>query len=331
MRIDLFAHFTTQEFRQAYLAIPLGAKGRRLDPIAIRTFVQAQRTTDIDVLWDMEQRLRVLDRYGIDLQVLTLCFPMVGGLEPEAELRLARLANDGLAEIVQRYPHRFLGVATLPFSSPVEALREFDRCVDSLGFKGFQISSNVNGTLLDAPELFPIYERAAQRGLPMWMHPTTPVMLDLVGTKGNADLLFGWHMYTSLALFRLVIGGVLEKLPQLKVIVHHLGAGMVPYFIERLDGLLPAGQGELPITQPPSHYWKSMYHDTAAVDANAFTCGFNVFGPDHVVFATDYPYGRNKGEYFLESRRRFVDQAQIDAETRQKIYEENAKALLHLG
>jgi predicted TIM-barrel fold metal-dependent hydrolase len=138
-----------------------------------RTFVQAQRTTDIDVLWDMEQRLYVLDRHGIDLQVLTLCFPMVGGLEPEEELRLARLANDGLAEIVQRYPHRFLGVATLPFSSPAEALREFDRCVDSLGFKGFQISSNVNGTLLDSPELFPIYERTAQRGLPMWIHPTT--------------------------------------------------------------------------------------------------------------------------------------------------------------
>jgi len=173
MRIDLFAHFTTQEFRQAYLSIPLGAKGRRLDPLAIRTFVQAQRTTDIDVLWDMERRLSVLDRYGIDLQVLTLCFPMVGGLEPEEELQLARLANDGLAEIVQRYPHRFLGVATLPFSSPAEALHELDRCVDSLGFKGFQISSNVNGTLLDAPELFPIYERAAQRGLPMWIHPTT--------------------------------------------------------------------------------------------------------------------------------------------------------------
>jgi aminocarboxymuconate-semialdehyde decarboxylase len=173
MRIDLFAHFTTQEFRQAYLSIPLGTKGRRLDPLAIRTFVQAQRTTDIDVLWDMEQRLHVLDRHGIDLQVLTLCFPMVGGLEPEEELRLARLANDGLAEIVQRYPHRFLGVATLPFSSPAEALREFDRCVDSLGFKGFQISSNVNGTLLDSPELFPIYERTAQRGLPMWIHPTT--------------------------------------------------------------------------------------------------------------------------------------------------------------
>src|SRR3989441_4134276 len=331
MRIDLFTHFNTQEFRQAYLSIPLGAKGRRLDPIAIRTFVQAQRTTDIDVLWDIEQRLTVLDRYGIDPQVLTLCFPMVGGLEPEEELRLARLANDGLAEIVQRYPHRFLGVATLPFSSPAEALREFDRCVDSLGFKGFQISSNVNGMLLDAPELFPIYERAAQRRLPMWIHPTTPVTLDLVGTKGNADLLFGWPLDTSLALFRLVIGGVLEKLPQLQVIVHHLGAGLIPYFIERLDGLLAAGQGELPITKPPSHYWKSMYHDTAAVDANAFACGFNAFGSDHRVFATDSPFGRNKGEYFLESRRRFVDQAQIDAETRQKIYEENAKALLHLG
>lgn len=330
MRIDLFAHFNTQEFRQAYLSIPLGGKGRRLDPMAIRTFVQAQRTTDIDVLWDMEQRLKVLDRHGIDLQVLTLSFPMVGGLEAEEELRLARLANDGLAEIVQRHPDRFLGVATLPFSWPAEALRELDRCVDGLGFKGFQISSNVNGSLLDAPELFPLYERAAERRLPVWIHPTTPVTLDVVGTRGNADLLFGWPMDTSLALLRLVIGGVLERLPDLKVIVHHLGAGLIPYFIERLDGLLPAGQGELPITKPPSHYWKSMYHDTAAVDANAFAYGLSVFGPDHVVFATDYPYGRNKGEYFLESRRRFVDEAKIDAADREKIYEDNARKLLHL-
>jgi len=73
-----------------------------------------------------------------------------------------------------------------------------------------------------------------------------------------------------------------------------------------------------------------MYHDTAAVDANTFACCFNVFGADHVVFATDYLYGRNKGEYSLESRRRFVDEAQIDAEARQKIYEVNAKVLLHL-
>ncbi len=331
MRIDLFTHFNTQEFRQAYLSIPLGAKGRRLDPIAIRTFVQAERTTDIDVLWDMAQRLKVLDRYGIDLQVLTLSFPMVNGLEPEEELRLARLANDGLADIVQRYPDRFLGVATLPFSSLPEAMREFDRCVDSLGFKGFQISSNVNGRLLDAPELFPLYERAVQRGLPMWVHPTTPVTLDLIGTKGNADLLFGWPMDTSLALLKLAIGGVLERLPNLKVIVHHLGAGLIPYFIQRLDGMLPASQGELPITKPPSYYWKSMYHDTAAVDANAFACGLEVFGPEHVVFGTDYPYGRNKGEYFLESRRRFVDEAKIDAGDCKKIYEDNARQLLLLA
>ena len=74
-----------------------------------------------------------------------------------------------------------------------------------------------------------------------------------------------------------------------------------------------------------------MYHDTAAVDANAFACGFNVFGADHIVFATDYPYGRNKGECFLEARRRFVDEAQIDAEARQKIYEGNTRQLLHLA
>jgi len=330
MRIDFFSHFTTQEFKDAYLSILPGAKGRLTDPLSIRTLEQGERTTNIDVLWDMEQRIKVLDKHGVDMQVLTLSFPMVAGLEPEEELRLAKLANDGLAAITHRYPDRFVGVATLPFSSPGEALKEFDRCLDDLGFRGFQIGSNVNGALLDAPELFPFYERAAERGVPVWLHPTTTVMLDVIGTKGNADLLFGWPMDTSLALFRLVIGGVMERLPNLKLVVHHLGAGMIPYFIERLDGLLAPNQTELPITKPPSYYWKSMFHDTAAIDANAFACGFNVFGPDHVVFGTDYPYGRDKGEYPLASRQKFLDEAKMDNADRRKIYEDNVRKLLNL-
>ena len=330
MRIDFFSHFTTQEFRDAYLSIPLGAKGRRPGPLPARTLEQARSTLGIDVLSDMPQRIKVLDKHGIDLQVLTLSFPMVAGLEPEEELRLAKLANDGLAEITHRYKDRFVGVGTLPFSSPAAALKEFDRCMNDLGFKGFQIGSNVNGALLDAPELFPFYERAAERGVPVWIHPTTTVMLDLIGTKGNADLLFGWPMDTTLALFRLVIGGVLERLPNLKLVVHHLGAGLIPYFIERLDGLLAPNQTDLPITKPPSYYWKSMFHDTAAVDANAFACGLNVFGPEHVVFGTDYPYGRDKGEYPLASRQKFLDEAKMDNADRRKIYEDNARKLLNL-
>ena len=331
MKIDLFSHFSTREFREAYFSIPLGGKGRRLDPLAIRTYTRGQIDTDIDVLWDVDQRIRILDRHGVDLQVLTLSFPMVNGLEPEQEIRLARLANDGLAEMISRYPDRLLGVATLPLSSPHEALKELDRCVESLGFKGFQVSSNVNGTYLDAPELFPVYERAAGRGLPMWIHPTTPVALDIIGTKGHMDLFFGWPLDTSIAIFKLVTAGVLERFPDLRVIVHHLGAGLVPYFIERLDAMFYQSRGDFSITKPPSHYWKAMYHDTAAIDADAFACGYRVFGPDHVVFAVDYPYGREKGEYFLESRRRIVDTADIGDEARQKIYDANARKLLKLA
>ena len=330
LRIDIFSHFFPHALREAYLGIPLGAQGRRLDANAIRTFIQAQRTTDIDVLWDIDQRIKVLDRYGIDLQVLTLAFPTVMGLEPEAEIRLARMANDGLADIIRKYPNRFIGVATLPLSVPSEALKEFDRSVDQLGFKGFQITSNINGMLLDAPQLFPIYERAARRGLPMWIHPTTPVTLDFIGTKANSELLLGWPIDTTIALFKLMIAGVLERLPTLKVIVHHLGAGTIPYFMERLDAIEP-GQDGVPITKPPSHYWKMMYHDTAAVGANAFMYGYGVWGEDHVVFGTDYPYGRNKGEQFVESRRQFLDKALIDESARRKIYEDNARKLLNLS
>lgn len=329
MRIDIFSHFSPKEFREAYFSVSPGKKGRLTDPISVRTFHGAQSSNELDPLWDVERRIKMMDRYGIDLQVLTLSYPMVNGLEPDQELRLAKLANDCLAEIISKRRGRFLGVATLPFSSPDAALQELDRSVDSLGFKGFQVSSNINGRPLDSPDLFPIYERAAARGLPMWIHPTTPVILDIIGTKGNIDVLFGWPMDTSIALVKLVTSGILEKLPGLKVIVHHLGAGMVPYFIERLDGL-NLQSGEPKLTKPPSHYWKMMYHDTAAIDANAFACGYRVFGPDHVVFGVDYPFGRGKGEYFLESRRKIVDGADIDESARRKIYEDNARKLLNI-
>lgn len=329
-RIDLFSHFCTQEFRAAYFAIPPGSEGRRPDPRAVHAFYQGQRTTNIDVLWDVDQRIKAMDRYGIDLQVLTMCHPMVDGLAPEPELQLARLLNDGLAEMIQKYPDRLLGVATLPFSSPDKALEEFDRCVDRLGFKGFQIGSNVNGLPLDSPQFFPLYARAASRGLPVWIHPTTPVTLDILGTKANVDLLFGWPLDTSIALLKLVIGGVLERFPDLKIIVHHLGAGMVPYFLERFDGMAGAPQGDWGLARPPSYYWKRMYHDTASVDANAFACGYQVFGPEHTVFATDYPYGREKGEYHLRSRREIIDNAALDDSARRKIYEDNARKLLNL-
>jgi aminocarboxymuconate-semialdehyde decarboxylase len=328
LRIDIFSHFSTRELREAYFSIAPGRKGRKSDPLSMRSFAGGKSATDIDVLWDIDQRVKVLDRYGIDIQVLTLSYPMLSGVEPEEELRLAKLANDSLAEMIKKYPGRFVGVATLPFSSPEEAVRELDRSVDTYGFKGFQVSSNINGLPLDSPHLFPIYETAQNRGLPMWIHPTTPLILDIIGTKANLDILFGWPMDTSIALVKLVTSGILEKFPTLKVIVHHLGAGMVPYFIERLDTLLD--RGDLGLSKPPSHYWKLMYHDTAAIGANAFTCGYNVFGEDHVVFGVDYPFGRNKGEQFLESRRKIVDNARIDESARRKIYEENARKLLNL-
>ena len=192
-----------------------------------------------------------------------------------------------------------------------------------------QISSNVNGMLLDAPELFPIYERAAQRGLPMWIHPTTPVMLDLVGTKGNADLLFGWPMDTSLALFRLIIGGVLEKLPQLKVIVHHLGAARCPTSSSASMASCRPVRVNYPSPDPQAttgsrcttirRRWMPMPSPAVSTSLALITLSLRRI---ILTGATK----RNAG-----ARRRFVDEAQIDAEARQKIYEGNTRQLLHLA
>src|SRR5438128_5661346 len=162
-----------------------------------------KRMRAIPVLVDLEQRFRIMDRYEGYAQVLTLASPPIEALAgPDATPELARLANDGMAELVAKHPDRSPGfVASLPMNNPDASLAEIDRAIDTLGATGVQIFSNVNGLPLDGPQFRALFDRMASLGLPIWLHPARPASFpDYPGeTRSRYDIwwAFGWPNETT--------------------------------------------------------------------------------------------------------------------------------------
>jgi aminocarboxymuconate-semialdehyde decarboxylase len=264
---------------------------------------------------------------------------------PQLSPELARLANDGMAEIAGRHPDRFPGfVASLPMNDPDAALLEIDRAIDQLGATGVQIFSNVAGRPLDLPEYRPIFARMAERDLPIWLHPARPASVaDYPGeSRSKFDIwwAFGWPYETSAAMARLVFSGLFDRHPDLKIITHHLGA-MIPFCEGRLAGGLDqlgsrsddaedgAALGRL--RRRPIDYFRMFYGDTALFGAwPAMQSGLAFFGADHVLFGTDMPFDPEKGPGFIRDTIAAMERLQATAEERERIYEGNARRLLRL-
>jgi predicted TIM-barrel fold metal-dependent hydrolase len=280
-------------------------------------------------------------------QVLTLSLPAIEFLAgPEESPALARLANDGMAEIVAARPDLFPAfVASLPMNNIPAALEEMDRAITKLGAKGIQIFTNVNGRPLDDPEFYPIFERSVKKyNLPIWLHPVrTSKFLDYPGeAKSKYEIwwLFGWPYETSACMARLVFSGVLQKLPDLRIITHHLGA-MAPYFEARI-GLGMDQMGARTVDEDygallrrlgkrPLDYFRMFYGDTAVNgSAPAIRCGLDFFGPDRVLFGTDCPFDPEGGPTFIRESIRAIDSLKLAAPVRNKVYYGNAVRMLRL-
>ena len=292
----------------------------------------------------LDERLRLIDRFPDYRQVLANSMPpleTLGG--PEATPELARLVNDGLAELCAKHTDHFAAfVASLPMNNPEAAVEEIDRVVTELGARGVQIFTNVNGRPLDEPAFFPIFQRMEEHDLPVWLHPVrTAAFSDystLERSKFAAFFTFGWPYETSLAMTHLVFSGLFEKLPAIKIIVHHMGA-MIPFFEGRVgigfeefvenmdDPELAAAQAGL--TRPAAEYYRMFYADTALFGAAAGTrCGIDYFGPERCLFATDAPFGR--GEVSIAATIRILEELDLSDGEREAILSGNAKRLLRL-
>jgi uncharacterized protein len=333
LKIDLFNHFFPKRFWDEFLTFSSGLKD------------MGKRVRNIPGIYDLDTRFRTMDEFGEYTQLLSLGSPPVEGLFNAGKAaEMARIGNDGLAELVQKYPQRFIGfISSLAMTSPDDAVKEVTRSVTQLGAKGIQLYTNVVGKALDEPEFLPVFEEAARLDVPIWLHPARaanfPDYLTEKKSKFEIWWTLGWPYETSTAMARMVFSGFYDRWPKLKIITHHMG-GMIPYFEGRVgygwdvlgSRTTDEGYEELlkSMKKRPIDYFRLFLADTALFGAKAATvCGLEFFGLDNVVFASDTPFEPKPGLYIRETIQ-VIESLDLTVDQKDQIFRRNAEKLLKI-
>jgi len=323
--IDLENHFIAPGLVEV-------AKKRTAPPFyrADANCIQMRPPTDSCVpvhatLTDLSLRLPVMDKYGIDVAVVSGA-PIVEYLDLSDGPDAARMANDQLCEQISRFPDRFRGFACVYSRDPDTAVKELERCRRELGFVGWLAFSNNGETPFDDPKLFPLLEAAAELGMPIYLHPAFSSYERLYGCgTGMAAGGMGFTVDTSIALVRLVMQGVFDRLPDLQVMAGHV-AEAVPYYLARLDNRTKPGPGmEVGKNlREPSYYFKHNIWATSAGNYTpaAFRCAQDVLGIERMLYGTDFPF------IPLPESSAVMDEIALTEPERRAFYGENAASLL---
>src|SRR6516165_2071144 len=331
--IDAFNHFFPKRIYELMLQSPAGQKDL------------GKRMRGIPALYDVEERLRVVDSFPDYTQVICLGMPAIDRLTgPDHSPEWARLGNDGLAEMVAKYPDRFVGyAASLPMNAPAAAAKEAERVLSN-GANAIQLHTNVDGAPIDQDKFLPIYEIIEKSGKPILLHPIrTREMADYrseTTSKYEICSVIGWPFETGAAMARLVFSGIMDRFPNLKVISHHLG-GIIPYFEGRVahswDQLGARTSDEdyslilKRLKKRPFDYFKAFYGDTALAGARAPPiCGLSFFGADHVLFASDCPFDKEKGRRYIRATIAVMESLDLPKEDMEKICHRNAETMFAL-
>lgn len=281
---------------------------------------------------DYEKHIEDMDFFNIDVQLLSLPAPSVDKMTNAKEaLRVSSLINDDLAKIIAVAPERFQGLATISMNDPELAVREIKRAFDKLGFKGITISSNTNGVFYDSPKYEKVFQTMEDYDAPVFIHPTEPVTSRVIGQDYKLVLIFGWPFDTTLSISRLVFSGMLRKFPRLKIIAAH-GGGMIPFFRGRMDILakIAAGGAQKIVEDKPSEACKRLYYDAALFDSDSLELLIKFAGADHVLFASDYPFGRNLGKSCYEESIKMMEKLNVSEREKELIAQGNAKKIFRI-
>jgi len=332
--IDAYNHFFPKRYYDALLETPAGTKDL------------GKRVRGIPALSNLDERRRVVGMFEDYAQLLSLGLPAVERLwGPDKAPEMARIGNDGLAEIVERHPDQFVGYsALLPMNVPEAAVREAERVLAN-GANAVQIASNVNGRPLDEPEFWPIFEVIAKSGKPILLHPARTREMPDYPTEKHSKYeicsVLGWPYETGVTLARLVFSGIMDRYPDLKVIAHHLG-GVIPYLEGRVghswDQLGARTSDEdyasllKRLKKRPYDYFKDFYGDTAVEGARAATvCGLDFFGAEHVLFASDCPFDKEKGPGYIRSTIAVIESLGLSAADKEHVCHGNARRMFGLA
>ena len=271
-------------------------------------------------------RIAAMDEAGIDLQIISENNPATQSLDAETAVKLARESNDVLHEAVRAYPDRFAGFATLPTPDPKAAADELERAVVKLGFKGAMIMGLTHGCFMDDKQFRPIFERAVALDVPVYIHPTPPLAAVQEAYFKEYPALavapLGFTLETLTHTVRLVVSGLFDEFPALKIIVGHLGEA-APYLMWRTNYLV---QERIPMPRSFADYYREHFWLTTsgAFSDAALTCAIAELGVERILFSVDWPFMNNA------AGRRWMDGAPVSDRDRALILGANARKLLKI-
>jgi predicted TIM-barrel fold metal-dependent hydrolase len=323
---------------EEHYTVPRIVAGISPDAIARRgfpgpDFVWAQ-TTKRNELADLgDTRLADMDASGITTQVLSVAGPGADLVPGQPGIDLARAYNDALAEACARHPTRYRGFAHLPMLAPEAAADELERAVKDLGFRGALVNGATDGRFLDDPVFEPILARAEKLDLPIYLHPGIPTEsvrnAYYDNLPGNFSFVlalsaWGWHADTAIHVLRLVLSGVLDRHPGLKIVIGHMGEAL-PFMLDRLDETTAATAKVLLRRSVRQTILDQVWITTSGFFTMVpFAAALMSFGVDRIMFSVDYPFASNV------RARAFLDALPVSPADRAKIAHGNADQLLRL-
>ncbi len=321
------SHTVNSKYMEVMLPLVSPAERARLE--GLQSFLINSLIGDMG-----EKRLAVMDAQGVDMQVLSYGNNSPQDLPANEAVPLCRQANNELAAAIKKHPTRFAGYAALPVSDPQAAAQELARTVNELGFVGASLNGNYGGRFFDEPEFFPVFKKAAELDVPVYLHPGFPneavadyyykgenipaVVSGIFGSFG-----YGWHVDVGIHMMRLIFSGIFNKLPNLKLITGHWGE-LVPYYFARIDEMIP--EAATGLGRPFSEIYKEHVYITPSgiVSKGPAMLAISEMGADHVLWAHDFPYVKRR------DIKDFLLGLPISREEKEKIAFKNAEKLLKL-
>ena len=330
MVIDIHAHYVPRDGQEMaaeigkrhHLKVEKDDRGRDVLTREGRLFLGPLKAE----FHDLDLRASIMDQQGVDMQTLSPAGSyFFYWMAPEESLEYARWFNNALAEAVNKNPHRFVALASVPMQDSTRAAVELERAMTKLGLRGAEIASNINGRYFDDAGFEPFWEAVQALDAVIFVHPNQVVGADRMRDYHLANLI-GNPTDTSLALAKCIFGGVLERFPRLKFLLAHAG-GFLPYTWGRLErGYKVDASCHEKIPKTPGEYVKLFYFDTIAHSQMALEYLVTNFGAEHVLLGSDYPYDMGDPEPVETVRR-----TQLDSHAKEQIFSQNACRLLHVG
>ena len=271
---------------------------------------------------DVGVKLATMDANGIAMTALSVNDPGPEWFGADGPA-VAQMLNDFVAGIARQHPTRFFGLCVLPLQDMRASLSELDRCVGKLGMKGILLYTNLAGRFPDEPEFRALFGRAVELDVPILLHPAKPITIEFVkGYEMTSSL--GNMFDNTIALTRIIMSGILDQFPKLKLVCPHLG-GTLPYIVGRLDHQTQVlKRGPAYLTRAPSEYLKSIWLDVVSPLPLAIKFGHDFMGPDRLLFSSDHPWV--EPSLIVDC----VAAAGLSVADQEKIFSSNARTLFHL-